>query len=106
MFFATHDPTTLNRQGNDVGTQYRSAIFFHSDIQKSKAEEFIKILSDKKVFKDPIVTEINKLDVFYEAEDYHQEYYDNNQNASYCQFIINPKLKKLSTLYQEKLKLK
>ena len=106
VFFATHDPTTLNRQGNDVGTQYRSAIFYDSEDQKTQAEEFIKLLNDKKIFDNVIVTEINKLDVFYEAEDYHQEYYDNNKNASYCQFIINPKLKKLSTLYQEKLKLK
>ena len=104
VFFATHDPTTLNRQGNDVGTQYRSAIFYNNENQKTKAEEFIEFLNSKKVFDDPIVTEINKLDVFYEAEDYHQDYYDNNKEAPYCQFIINPKLKKLSLQYQEKLK--
>ena len=104
VFFATHDPTTLNRQGNDVGAQYRSAIFYNSDEQKVQAEVFIKSLEDKMVFEDPIVTEINKLDVFYDAEDDHQEYYDNNKEASYCQFIINPKIKKLSTYFQDKLK--
>ena len=106
VFFATHDPTTLNRQGNDVGTQYRSAIFYNSDEQKVQAEEFIKFLNDKKIFNDPVVTEINKLDVFYDAEDDHQEYYDNNKEASYCQFIINPKIKKLKTHFQDKLKTK
>lgn len=104
VFFATHDPTTLNRQGNDVGTQYRSAIFYDSEDQKTQAEEFIKLLNDKKIFDNVIVTEINKLDVFYEAEDYHQEYYDNNREASYCQFIINPKIKKLTMYYNDKLK--
>ena len=104
VFFATHDPTTLNRQGNDVGTQYRSAIFYDSEDQKKQTEEFIKLLKDKKIFDNEIVTEINKLDVFYEAEDYHQEYYDNNREASYCQFIINPKIKKLTMYYNDKLK--
>ena len=104
VFFATHDPTTLNRQGNDVGTQYRSAIFYNNDKQKSIAEEFIKFLNDKKIFSNPVVTEINKLDVFYEAEEDHQEYYDNNTESSYCQFIINPKIKKLKTHFQDKLK--
>lgn len=106
VFFATHDPTTLNRQGNDVGTQYRSAIFYISEEQKVQAEEFIKFLNDKTVFDKPIVTEINKLDVFYDAEDDHQEYYDNNKESSYCQFIINPKLKKLATHFKDKLRTK
>lgn len=104
VFFATHDPTTLNRQGNDVGTQYRSAIFYNTDEQKSTGEEFIKFLNDKNIFNKSIVTEINKLDVFYEAEEVHQEYYDNNKEASYCQFIINPKIKRLNTHFQDKLK--
>ena len=104
VFFTTHDPTTLNRQGNDVGSQYRSAIFYISDYQKELAEKFIVFLEDKHVFSSPIVTEINKLEVFYEAEDYHQEYYDNNSQEPYCQFIIEPKLKKLSALFKDKLK--
>lgn len=104
VFFATHDPTTLNRQGNDVGTQYRSAIFYNSDVQEKQAKEFIELLKNKQIFDDPIVTEITKLDVFYEAEDYHQEYYDNNKEASYCQFIIDPKIKKLTTYFKDKLK--
>lgn len=104
VFFATHDPTTLNRQGNDVGSQYRSAIFYNSEHQKELAEKFIAFLEDKHVFSSPIVTEINKLEVFYEAEDYHQEYYDNNSKEPYCQFIIEPKLKKLSALFKDKLK--
>jgi len=104
VFFATHDPTTLNRQGNDVGTQYRSAIFYHSDKQKKDAEEIMKFLKDKNVFNDDIVTEINKFDVFYKAEDDHQEYYDNNKEASYCQFIINPKINKLKAHFLDKLK--
>ncbi len=104
VFFVTHDPTTLNRQGNDVGTQYRSAIFYNTDEQKAIAEEFVKFLNDKKIFNNSIVTEINKLDVFYDAEEDHQEYYDNNSEASYCQFIINPKIKKLTTHFYDKLK--
>lgn len=104
VFFATHDPTTLNRQGNDFGTQYRSAIFYDSEEQKTQAEHFIKLLEDNQVYDKPIITEINKLDVFYEAEDYHQDYYNNNKEQSYCQFIISPKLKKLSTLFKDKLK--
>lgn len=104
VFFATHDPTTINSQGNDIGTQYRSAIFFHTDKQKVEAEELIKFLNDKNVFNNPIVTKINKLDVFYNAEDNHQEYYDNNKEASYCQFIIDPKIKKLTTHFHDKLK--
>lgn len=104
IFFATHDPTTLNRQGNDVGTQYRSAIFYDSDAQRQEAEEFIQFLEDNKAFKSPIVTEINKLEEFYLAENYHQEYYDNNKEETYCQFVIHPKLKKLAVLFKDKLK--
>jgi len=92
VFFSTHDPTTLNRQGYDVGTQYRSAIFYNSETQKKEAEEFIKVLSEAKVFENPIVTEVTKLDVFYKAENYHQNYYNNNKTQGYCVAVINPKL--------------
>lgn len=104
VFFATHNPTTLNQQGDDVGTQYRSAIFYSSNEQKEHAEEFIRFLEDEKVYKTPIVTEINKLDEFYKAEEEHQHYYDNNKIVPYCQFVIHPKIKKLSILFKDKLK--
>ncbi|GAA4282368.1 peptide-methionine (S)-S-oxide reductase MsrA [Gaetbulibacter aestuarii] len=104
IFFATHDPTTLNRQGNDVGTQYRSAIFYSDEHQKGAAEKFISFLEEEKEFDAPVVTEIVPLKVFYKAEDVHQNYYDNNQSQPYCQFIINPKIKKLKTYYADKLK--
>lgn len=99
-FWKVHDPTTLNRQGNDVGTQYRSAIFYHSDEQREKAEAQKKKVEEAGVFEDPIVTEISKADVFYVAEDYHQDYYRLNKdnprgNVGYCRFIIAPKLEKL-----------
>ena len=102
IFMTTHDPTTLNRQGGDSGTQYRSVIFYHDDSQKKIAEVVIKEVS--KYFNDPIVTEISPLDIFYEAEDYHQNYYRNNQEQGYCSFIITPKLAKLRKLYADKLK--
>ena len=104
IFFATHDPTTLNRQGNDVGTQYRSAIFYLNEEQKTEAETFITLLENEHVFESPIVTEINEFTVFYDATIEHQDYYDNNKQQSYCQFIINPKLKKLEKHYTNKLK--
>ena len=104
VFFATHDPTTLNRQGNDVGTQYRSGIFYTDDNQKQEAEKFISYLEKETVFSSPIVTEVTKLDVFYHAEEGHQNYYNDNKEQSYCQFIINPKIKKLNTYYANKLK--
>jgi len=94
IFFQVHDPTTLNRQGADTGTQYRSAVFYINEEQKKIAENFINILTEKKVFKDSIVTEITKLDTFYKAEDYHQDYYQNNSNAPYCRAVIKPKLDK------------
>jgi peptide-methionine (S)-S-oxide reductase len=94
VFFATHDPTTLNRQGNDVGTQYRSAIFYVDDEQRQAAEAIIKELTDEKAFQNPIVTEVRPLDKFYPAENYHRDYYNNNTNQPYCQFVIAPKLKK------------
>ena len=104
IFFATHDPTTLNRQGNDVGTQYRSAIFYLDEKQKQETEEFIVQLEKERIYENPIVTEINKFDVFYAAEKNHQSFYDNNKHQGYCQIIINPKLKKLEKYYKNKLK--
>lgn len=92
-FWKAHDPTTLNRQGADVGTQYRSVIFYHNEQQKQEALQSKN--ADQKEFADPIVTEILPLDAFYEAENYHQDYYRHNPNALYCQFVIKPKLKKL-----------
>lgn len=104
IFFATHDPTALNRQGNDVGTQYRSAIFYMSEQQKTEAEAFITLLEKEEVFDNPVVTEITEFEVFYEAENNHQDYYENNKQQGYCQVIINPKLKKLEKRYKDKLK--
>lgn len=104
VFFATHDPTTLNRQGNDVGTQYRSAIFYRDEKQKKNAEEFIALLEQEDIFEDPIVTEITALGPFYLAEDDHQNYYNLNKEQPYCQYIIQPKMNKLSQYYKQKLK--
>lgn len=106
LFFATHDPTTLNRQGNDVGTHYRSAIFYVDDEQKQQAEEFINLLEKEKIFDNKIVTELAEYNTFYEAEDYHQDFYENNSSQPYCQIIIDPKLKKIKTYYSSKLKTK
>ncbi len=94
VFFATHDPTTLNRQGNDVGSQYRSTILYASDKQKSEAEKIILELNEAQAYSDPIVTTIEPLAKFYEAEDYHKNYFERNQGAPYCQVVISPKIKK------------
>ena len=94
VFFENHDPTTLNKQGNDSGTQYRSAIFYINDKQKELSDKFKKLLNNSKEFNGKIVTEITKLDVFYKAEDYHQNYYTKNPNQPYCLFVIKPKLDK------------
>ncbi|MBA3977145.1 MAG: peptide-methionine (S)-S-oxide reductase MsrA [Nitrosopumilus sp.] len=99
IFWHTHDPTTPNRQGNDVGTQYRSAIFFHNEKQKEIAEKSKKGLEEKGVYKNPIVTEITPFENFYVAEDYHKDYYDNNQDAPYCSYVIDPKIQKLLQHY-------
>ena len=99
VFFYTHDPTTLNRQGNDIGTQYRSAIFFHDEEQKAEAEKIISQLTAEEVYDDPIVTEVTPYDVFYMAEDYHKNYYLNNKNQGYCRAVINPKLDKFMKKY-------
>lgn len=104
VFFKTHNPTTLNRQGNDIGTQYRSAIFYYTDEQKQKAEAMIKRLTDEKVFDNPIVTEITPASEFYKAEDYHQNYYNDNPNKSYCAFVIQPKLNKFAKEFIDKIK--
>lgn len=103
VFFATHDPTTLNRQGNDVGTQYRSGIFYTSESQKDEAENFIGFLEEERIFNNNIVTEITPLDVFYDAEVNHQEYYNLNKQQPYCQFIITPKIDKIKKFYSDKL---
>ena len=95
VFFATHDPTTLNRQGNDAGTQYRSAILYANEQQKQEAAAFIKELDDAKTFKNPIVTTLEPLKDFYPAEDYHQKFYANNPSQGYCQYMIPPKITKL-----------
>lgn len=104
LFFAFHDPTTLNRQGPDTGTQYRSAIFTHSDEQKAVAEETIARLNAEKVFPDPIVTEVGPLVNFYPAEEYHQGYYRRNPTQGYCQAMIGPKVAKLRAKYAARLK--
>lgn len=103
-FWASHDPTTLNRQGNDVGTQYRSVIFYHSEEQRRLSEEFKKDLNDRKVFPDPIVTEISPASEFYVAENYHQDYYNLNGHEPYCTFVIRPKLDKFRKAFADKLK--
>jgi peptide-methionine (S)-S-oxide reductase len=103
VFFGTHDPTTLNRQGNDVGTQYRSAIFYHSEEQRKIAERVKNELGEGGTWKNPIVTEIVPFEKFYKAEDYHQNYYKNNPNQGYCQLVIAPKLKKFEKVFKLKL---
>lgn len=104
IFFATHDPTTLNQQANDKGTQYRSAIFYSTEEQHAAAHKYIATLDDAHVFDNKIVTEVTSLGVFYEADETHQTYYDNHTTQPYCQIIINPKLKKLNTYFSEVLK--
>lgn len=104
IFWKTHDPTTLNRQGADVGTQYRSVIFYHDDEQKQLANLYKEKLDKSGAFADPIVTEISPSPEFYKAEDYHQNYYNLNGNAPYCTFVIQPKLEKFKKVFAEKLK--
>lgn len=104
VFFSTHDPTTLNRQGYDIGTQYRSAIFYHSEEQKLIAENFIEQLTKAKIFDAKIVTEVTEFRAFFKAEEYHQNYYNNNKTQGYCMAVINPKLEKFIKKYKEKLK--
>ncbi len=104
VFFATHDPTTKNRQGNDAGTQYRSIILYENDAQKMSAEKFIEELNASSQMGEPIATEVVKLGAFYPAEEYHKNYYENNKNQSYCQVVINPKLKKVQEKFAELLR--
>jgi peptide-methionine (S)-S-oxide reductase len=104
IFWNVHDPTTLNRQGNDEGTQYRSAIFYHSEEQRNLAEQYKKQLTSSHVFKNPIVTEITPFTNFYKAEDYHQNYFALNPNQSYCQYVIRPKVEKFKKQFKDKLK--
>ncbi len=104
IFFATHDPTTLNRQGADVGTQYRSGIFYTSEEQRIQAEAFIKKLNEANYYKSPIVSEITPLTVFYNAEEDHQNYYNENSGQRYCDFTITPKIEKIKQLFSDKLK--
>lgn len=104
IFFSTHDPTTLNRQQYDIGTQYRSAIFYHSPEQLEMARQVIDKIEKENLFKDPIVTEVTPAPPFYEAEPEHKEYYSRNPEQQYCQAIIDPKIKKLKHLFSDKLK--
>ena len=104
VFWQTHDPTTLNRQGADVGTQYRSAIYYHNDAQRELAETYKEKLNTSGAFPDSIVTEITAFDVFYEAEDYHQNYYKQNGSQPYCMLVIRPKVEKFKKVFSDKLK--
>ncbi|GAA4098616.1 peptide-methionine (S)-S-oxide reductase MsrA [Mucilaginibacter panaciglaebae] len=104
IFFKTHDPTSLNRQGNDVGTQYRSVIFYHTQEQKEKAGAMIKRLTDEQVFDKPIVTELSPVSEFYKAENYHQNYFVDNSTKPYCAFVIQPKLNKFAKEFTDKIK--
>jgi peptide-methionine (S)-S-oxide reductase len=105
VFFSSHDPTTLNRQGQDIGTQYRSVIFFHDDQQKVIAEQIIKELTETKTWNMPIVTQIEPFKIFYKSEEYHQNYFKNHPEKSYCSIIIAPKIGKLKQHYLGKLKM-
>jgi len=104
VFFAVHDPTTLNRQGNDIGSSYRSAIFYHSDEQRRIAEEVIKEVEAEGVYDNPIVTEVKPFDKFYIAENYHQEYFANNPNQPYCAAVVAPKVAKFRKNFVDRLK--
>jgi peptide-methionine (S)-S-oxide reductase len=104
VFFTVHDPTTLNRQGNDTGTQYRSAIFYHTQAQKETAERIVAELNKSGAWSNPLVTQIVPASSFYKAENYHQNYYNNNSEAGYCQYVIQPKLEKFRKVFPEKIK--
>lgn len=104
IFFKTHDPTTLNRQGADVGTQYRSVVFYHSEEQKTQTEDFINQLTTEGIFNNPIVTEISPASTFYIAEDYHHNYFVNHRNQAYCMAVIEPKLTKFANNFRDKIK--
>jgi len=104
VFFMTHDPTTLNRQGNDVGTQYRSAVFYHDEYQKETAEEVIRYFEKENIYNQPIVTEVAPFETFYKAEDYHKDYFERNEDQPYCQFIVAPKVAKFKKIFKNKMK--
>ena len=104
VFWQTHDPTTLNRQGNDVGTQYRSAVYYHNEYQKQVAEGYKAKLDASGAWDNPIVTEVSPIGVFYPAENYHQEYYANNPDQGYCRYVIQPKVEKFRKVFKDKLK--
>ncbi len=104
VFWKTHDPTTLNRQGNDVGTQYRSAVFYHNDSQKDVAQTLKRKLDESGAWPDPIVTEITPFEKFYPAEDYHNNYFEQNGMQPYCQFVVAPKVEKFRKVFSDKLK--
>ncbi len=104
VFFMAHDPTTLNRQGNDVGPQYRSVIFYHNEKQKEVAENAVQLFTEEKVYDRPIVTQVEPFEAFYMAEDYHLNYYNRNKGQGYCQFIITPKLEKFRKIFKNQLK--
>lgn len=103
-FFLSHDPTQLNRQGNDVGTQYRSAIFYHNPKQKERVTYYLDKLAQQKIYKNPIVTELTAFNKFYKAEGYHQSYYNKNTNDSYCRLVIQPEMEKFKKIFKDKLK--
>lgn len=105
VFWKSHDPTTLNRQGNDSGPQYRSAIFYHNEAQKEKAEKYKAELNESGVFNNSIVTEITPFTIFYPAENYHQNYYNNNGAQPYCSYVIRPKVEKFKKVFKDKLKM-
>ena len=104
VFFTVHDPTQLNRQGNDVGTQYRSAIFYHNAAQRKKAEYYIKKINEEKAYPKPVVTQVVPFTVFYKAEDYHQDYFSRNGNVPYCKYVIQPEVEKFRKIFAGKLK--
>ncbi|MBU2878648.1 MULTISPECIES: peptide-methionine (S)-S-oxide reductase MsrA [Alteromonadaceae] len=104
IFFSLHNPTQLNRQGNDVGSQYRSAIFYHNDEQKKLAEEIIAEIEEQKIWPDPVVTEVTEINNYYQAEDYHQDYFTNNPQNQYCNMVVAPKLAKFKKNFASRLK--
>ena len=104
VFWKTHDPTTLNLQGADRGTQYRSVIFYHSEEQRKEAELYKSRLNESQAYNDPVVTEIAKAEIFYKAENYHQNYYQNNKSQPYCKYVIEPKIEKFKKAFNEKIK--
>ena len=104
IFFALHNPTQLNRQGNDVGTQYRSAVFYHNDAQKAEAEKIIAEITEEEIWPDPVVTEVVEINNYYDAEDYHQDYFKNNPQNQYCAMVVAPKLAKFKKTFASRLR--